>query len=85
MSTVVASWWPGLAVVLPLAGLGAAVMGRATDRRRAAALLALAAASLAIALLMIGDVLAGRTLETFVLHMTPTLTMVLRVDAPGAL
>jgi multicomponent Na+:H+ antiporter subunit D len=82
---VVSSWWPGLAVALPLAGIGAAVMGRTTDRRRAVALLALAAASLAIALLMVADVLAGRTLETFILHMTPTLTMALRVDAPGAL
>ena len=79
------SWWPGVAVVLPLVGVVAVSVGRVAERWRVVTLVATAAATLAVALLIVGDVLAGRAPELFVLHMTPTLWMVLRVDAPGAL
>ncbi|MFO8149720.1 MAG: proton-conducting transporter membrane subunit [Trueperaceae bacterium] len=79
------SWWPGVAVALPLVGVAAVSFGRLTERWRIAALVVPAVAALAVALLIVGDVLAGRTPELFVLRMTPTLWLVLRVDAPGAL
>ncbi|MFU8889465.1 MAG: complex I subunit 5 family protein [Trueperaceae bacterium] len=81
----VSSWWPGVAVALPLVGVAAVSAGCLTDRWRVVALVVPAVAALAVALVLVGDVLAGRLPELFVLHMTPTLWMVLRVDAPGAL
>jgi len=82
---VVSSWWPGVAVALPLVGVVAVSVGRLSERWRVVALVAPAVAALAVALAIVGDVVAGRLPELFVLHMTPTLWMVLRVDAPGAL
>jgi multicomponent Na+:H+ antiporter subunit D len=81
----VSSWWPAVAVALPLVGVAAVSVGRLSERWRVVALVVPAVAALAVALVIVGDVVAGRLPELFVLHMTPTLWMVLRVDAPGAL
>jgi multicomponent Na+:H+ antiporter subunit D len=81
----VVSWWPGIAIALPLAGVAVSATYGWTARRRAAVLAALALAALVVALGLVREVFAGRTPEVHLLPMTPQLWMVLRVDAAGAL
>lgn len=84
--TPVASAWPAIAVGLPLCGLAVAVtLGRRAPRVHDAALVALAGAAFAVTLGLAAEVLAGRSPGAALLHMTPTLWLALRVDAPGAL
>jgi multicomponent Na+:H+ antiporter subunit D len=82
---VVVSWWPAVAVALPLVGVAVSAAYGWTERRRAALLAGLALAALVVALGLIREVLAGRTPGVHLLHMTSQLWMVLRVDAAGAL
>ena len=76
---------PLAAVALPLLGVVAASVGeRVPGRWKAVALVALAVATLGVTLAVVPHALAGRVPETFVLHMTTQLWLVLRVDAFGA-
>ncbi len=82
---VVVSWWPGIAVALPLVGVAVSAATGWSERRRASVLAGLTFGSLLVALGLIREVLAGRMPEVHLLHMTAQLWMVLRVDAAGAL
>ena len=82
----VTSAWPAVAVGLPLIGVAlAAVGGGVPERGRAIAWVALGVSSMAVAFGLAAEVLAGRAPGAGLLHMTPTLWLSFRVDAPGAL
>ncbi|MFN2321409.1 MAG: complex I subunit 5 family protein [Trueperaceae bacterium] len=75
---------PVVVVALPLLGVAIAALPL-PRRRRAALLIGVMAAALALAVVLTRAVLAGHTAEVNVLHVTPQFWLVLRVDAPGAL
>jgi multicomponent Na+:H+ antiporter subunit D len=85
-STYVTSPIPPLAVFLPLAGALAGVwLGQISERVRTAALGVVCAASAALSLWFIPGVLDGKVYEAYLLRITPTIWLHLRVDALGAL
>lgn len=85
MTQATASLWPLVAVVAPLAGALLAALGpRLPARLRDAGLLALAAATTAVAGLLLRGTAQGMSYETLVLQMTTRAWLQLRVDPAGA-
>jgi multicomponent Na+:H+ antiporter subunit D len=77
---------PLLAVFLPLAGALAGVwLGRVSERVRTSALGVVCAVTAGLTLWFIPGILDGRIYETYLLRITPTIWLHLRVDALGAL
>ena len=83
---LVSSIVPPLAVLLPLVG-GALVLplGRVSSRARAVVLTTICVATAGLALSLIPGILGGRVYETYLVQVTPSIWMHLRVDALGAL
>ena len=85
MTPTVTSWWPLIAVALPLLAASTAFGWSAEPgRRRPLFLVALAAATLAVTIALVPGVLQGRTIEVSMLRLTTQLWLQLRVDAAGA-
>jgi multicomponent Na+:H+ antiporter subunit D len=85
MSAAIASAWPVAAVALPVVAV-AATLGWSSSpgRWRPLALCALSLATAATVIGLVPGVLHGRTLEAFVVRLTPQAWLHLRVDAAGA-
>jgi multicomponent Na+:H+ antiporter subunit D len=85
MSGTQASWWPALAVALPLLAAAAALgWSRGRARWRELTLAGAAIGTVAITVGLVAAAARERVLETFVLQLTPHLWLHLRVDAAGA-
>jgi multicomponent Na+:H+ antiporter subunit D len=85
-TSLVTSAVPPIAVLLPLLGaLAAAPLGRASERVRTTVLALLCASVVGLAFALIPGVLGGSVYETYLIKLTPTVWMHLRVDAMGAL
>jgi multicomponent Na+:H+ antiporter subunit D len=81
----VASWWPVAAVSLPLVGaLLSLAWLRLPEGWRPSPMVALTVVTAAIALGFLPVVLAGITLETWLVRLTSDLWLHLRIDAAGA-
>ena len=85
-SSLVTSPIPPLAVFLPLVGgLAGLGLGRLSERVRDAGLGVVCAVTAVLALWFVPGVLAGNVYEIYLLKLTPSIWIHLRVDAMGAL
>ena len=85
-STYVTSLIPPLAVFVPLAGVLVGLgLGRVSERVRTLGLGVVCAVTAALSLWVVPGVLDGTVYETYILRITPTIWLHLRVDPLGAL
>jgi len=85
-STLVASPVPLAAVLLPLVGVALSVaLGRVSERVRTVGLGIVCAATTVLSVWFVPGILDGKVYETYLLRITPTIWLHLRVDALGAL